>query len=109
MHRLALSDADKEVRDWFVKTTKSLGCDVKIDSMGKQYQYSRVTSSANSCLGNIFAVRPGKKSGTATYAGSHLDTQASLLNCLTQIPIDLLSRRVAGMMGSLGSQREWKP
>jgi hypothetical protein len=35
MHRLALSDADKEVRDWFVETTKSLGCDVKVDSMGE--------------------------------------------------------------------------
>jgi hypothetical protein len=25
--------------------------------------------------GNIFAVRPGKKSGPPTYAGSHMDTQ----------------------------------
>jgi len=28
-------------------------------------------------LGNIFAVRPGKKKGPATFAGSHLDTQVS--------------------------------
>ncbi len=28
--------------------------------------------------GNIFAVRPGKKDGPPTYAGSHLDTQVSL-------------------------------
>jgi len=27
--------------------------------------------------GNIFATRPGKKSGPPTYAGSHLDTQVS--------------------------------
>ncbi|TAQ89124.1 hypothetical protein B7494_g2512 [Chlorociboria aeruginascens] len=58
MSRLTLSDADKQARDWFVKTTKSLGCVVKIDAMG-----------------NIFAVRPGKKEGPATFAGSHLDTQ----------------------------------
>jgi hypothetical protein len=34
MSRLALTDADKQARDWFVETTKSLGCDVKIDTMG---------------------------------------------------------------------------
>lgn len=60
MSRLALSDADKEVRDWFVETTSSLGCDVKVDAMG-----------------NIFAVRPGRRGGLATFAGSHLDTQPS--------------------------------
>jgi len=30
---------------------------------------------ADLVLGNIFAVRPGKNPGPATYAGSHLDTQ----------------------------------
>ena len=35
MSRLTLSDADKQARDWFVETTKSLGCDVKIDAMGE--------------------------------------------------------------------------
>jgi hypothetical protein len=34
MHRLTLTDSDKQVRDWFVKTTKSLGCKVNIDAMG---------------------------------------------------------------------------
>lgn len=58
MSRLALSDADKSARDWFVATTKSLGCKVKIDAMG-----------------NIFAIRPGRKDGPPTYAGSHMDTQ----------------------------------
>ncbi|KAI0107982.1 amidase [Hypoxylon sp. NC0597] len=58
MSRLALSDSDKEVRDWFVATTKSLGCNVTVDAMG-----------------NIFAVRPGKRDGWPTYVGSHLDTQ----------------------------------
>ncbi|RAL64019.1 hypothetical protein DID88_003207 [Monilinia fructigena] len=58
MSRLALSDSDKQARDWFVETTKALGCDVKIDAMG-----------------NIFAVRPGRKNAPPTYAGSHLDTQ----------------------------------
>jgi acetylornithine deacetylase/succinyl-diaminopimelate desuccinylase-like protein len=58
MHRLALSDADKKVRDWFVETTQSLGCKVTIDA-----------------IGNIFAVRPGLQDGPPTFAGSHLDTQ----------------------------------
>ncbi|KAH7136395.1 hypothetical protein EDB81DRAFT_802072 [Dactylonectria macrodidyma] len=59
MSRLALSDDDKKARDWFVETTKSLGCKVTIDAMG-----------------NIFAVRPGRRSdGPPTFVGSHLDTQ----------------------------------
>ncbi|KAI0112568.1 hypothetical protein GGR51DRAFT_46087 [Nemania sp. FL0031] len=60
MSRLSLSDTDKKARDWFVETTSSLGCDVKVDAMG-----------------NIFAVRPGCQEGLATFAGSHLDTQPS--------------------------------
>ncbi|EMD96183.1 hypothetical protein COCC4DRAFT_124537 [Bipolaris maydis ATCC 48331] len=59
MSRLALSDADKAARDWFVRTTKELGCEVTIDNMG-----------------NIFAVRPGlRKDKPPTFVGSHLDTQ----------------------------------
>ena len=59
MSRLALSDTDKEARDWFVETTKALGCEVVVDAMG-----------------NTFAVRPGRRTDVAPiYAGSHLDTQ----------------------------------
>ncbi|KAL5395902.1 hypothetical protein PMIN06_005211 [Paraphaeosphaeria minitans] len=59
MTRLALSDFDKQARDWFVKTTEGLGCKVTIDKMG-----------------SIFAVRPGLKNDRPpTFAGSHLDTQ----------------------------------
>ncbi|KAI6083694.1 amidase [Hypoxylon rubiginosum] len=60
MSRLALSDSDKQARDWFVETTKALGCKVTVDAMG-----------------NTFAVRPGRREGPATFAGSHLDTQPS--------------------------------
>ncbi|OQO08416.1 hypothetical protein B0A48_06286 [Cryoendolithus antarcticus] len=58
MSRLSLSDTDKQARDWFAETTKSLGCKVTTDAMGNQ-----------------FAVRPGLNEGAPTYAGSHLDTQ----------------------------------
>lgn len=58
MCRLSLTDSDKEARDWFVQKTKSLGCQVTIDAMG-----------------NIFAVRPGRREAPPTFAGSHLDTQ----------------------------------
>lgn len=60
MARLALADADKQARDWFVQTTEQLGCRVTVDTMG-----------------NIFAIRPGKNAdrGAPTFAGSHLDTQ----------------------------------
>ncbi|KAG9583757.1 N-carbamoyl-L-amino acid hydrolase, partial [Aureobasidium melanogenum] len=58
MSRLALSDTDKQARDWFAETTKSLGCTVIVDAMGNQ-----------------FAIREGLKEGPPTVAGSHLDTQ----------------------------------
>ncbi|MCJ1244070.1 hypothetical protein MMC30_001267 [Trapelia coarctata] len=58
MSRLTLSDADKQARDWFVDTTRSLGCKISIDAMG-----------------NTFAIRPGRQPGPPTCAGSHLDTQ----------------------------------
>ncbi|KAH8585774.1 hypothetical protein B0O99DRAFT_530042 [Bisporella sp. PMI_857] len=58
MARLSLSSEDKLVRDWFVEVAKSLSCNVHIDAMG-----------------NIFAVRPGRNNGPATFIGSHLDTQ----------------------------------
>lgn len=59
MSRLALSDTDKQARNWFVETTKDLGCKVSVDAMG-----------------NTFAVRPGRRNDVAPiYAGSHLDTQ----------------------------------
>ncbi|KAI3404487.2 hypothetical protein KGF56_002679 [Candida oxycetoniae] len=58
--RLALSDLDKCVRDWFVKETSDLGCTIKIDQVG-----------------NIFAIYPSKNKGLPTGIGSHLDTQPS--------------------------------
>lgn len=58
MSRLTLSDSDREARDWFVGTVEGLGCRVTVDA-----------------IGNVFAVRPGRSEGAATFAGSHLDTQ----------------------------------
>ncbi|KAI5952247.1 hypothetical protein KGF54_003113 [Candida jiufengensis] len=59
--RLALSDLDKLVRDWFVEEMKSLGCTIKIDEVG-----------------NTFAIYPGKNNeAKPTGVGSHLDTQPS--------------------------------
>lgn len=60
MRRLALSQEDKEVRDWLVQECKDLGCEVKVDQMG-----------------NVFATRPGtsNKNNKPIAMGSHLDTQ----------------------------------
>ncbi|EAU36578.1 conserved hypothetical protein [Aspergillus terreus NIH2624] len=59
MQRLALSEEDKKVRDWFIETTKALKCNITVDEMG-----------------NIFAVRPGRRKDVPpTFIGSHLDTQ----------------------------------
>ncbi len=61
LNRLALSDTDREVRDWFVEACRSLGCTVTVDEVG-----------------NIFARRPGSDDSRDPIAiGSHLDTQPS--------------------------------
>jgi acetylornithine deacetylase/succinyl-diaminopimelate desuccinylase-like protein len=59
MQRLALSEEDGKVRDWFVQTMKELKCNITVDEMG-----------------NVFAVRPGRRQDVPpTFIGSHLDTQ----------------------------------
>ncbi|MBW2494988.1 MAG: M20 family metallo-hydrolase [Deltaproteobacteria bacterium] len=57
--RLALSDEDRRVREWFVAACRAEGCEVRIDE-----------------LGNLFARRPGRRSDLHPIAiGSHLDSQ----------------------------------
>ena len=57
--RLTLSAEDREVRWWFAREVKALGCTLSVDEVG-----------------NMFAVRPGKRADLAPIAmGSHLDTQ----------------------------------
>lgn len=57
--RESLTNSDRQVRDWFVQETKSLGCDVKVDEMG-----------------NIFAILPGENNSIQPIGmGSHLDSQ----------------------------------
>ena len=57
--RLALSEEDRQVRDWFVNSTTALGLEVAVDDMG-----------------TIYATRPGRDpSRPAVAFGSHLDTQ----------------------------------
>jgi N-carbamoyl-L-amino-acid hydrolase len=59
VRRLTLTDLDRQVRDWFKVACEGLGCTVTIDEVG-----------------NMFAVRPGKRDDVAPIAmGSHLDTQ----------------------------------
>ena len=59
VRRLALTDLDKSVREWFVSEAKKYGCAVKIDQMG-----------------NIFAIRRGRNDDIPPIGiGSHLDTQ----------------------------------
>lgn len=59
LSRLALSDSDRDVRDWFASECRALGCTVECDS-----------------IGNLFATYPGSDDTCAPIAvGSHLDSQ----------------------------------
>jgi N-carbamoyl-L-amino-acid hydrolase len=59
LHRLALSDADREVRDWFRDQLSALGLDVRVDEFG-----------------NMFGRREGSDPNAApVLVGSHLDSQ----------------------------------
>ena len=61
VHRLALSDEDKEARDLLVRWLNDIELEVTIDEMG-----------------NIFGRRPGKNSDLApVMSGSHMDSQPS--------------------------------
>lgn len=59
VHRLTLTDLDKQARDLFVSLAKKAGCSIKIDAMG-----------------NIFARRPGEDNLLSpVLIGSHIDSQ----------------------------------
>ncbi|MFB6304720.1 MAG: Zn-dependent hydrolase [Haloferacaceae archaeon] len=59
LHRLALSDADREARDWFVDRAEDAGLDVRVDAFG-----------------NTFARRSGADADAEpVLVGSHLDSQ----------------------------------
>ncbi len=58
LHRLALSDEDKRVRDWFYEQLEAAGLSVRVDGFG-----------------NMFGRREGKRSIEPVLVGSHLDSQ----------------------------------
>lgn len=59
VRRLALTEEDKAVREWFVDEAAKCGATVKVDEMGNQ-----------------FAIRPGRNNDLPPIGiGSHLDTQ----------------------------------
>ncbi|MGQ3412493.1 M20 family metallo-hydrolase [Natrinema sp. LN54] len=58
LHRVALSDEDKAVRDWFVTQLEDAGLAVRIDEFG-----------------NIFGRRDGRRNVEPVLVGSHLDSQ----------------------------------
>ncbi len=61
LHRLALGEDDKEMRDLFISWCEQAGCSVAVDGMG-----------------NIFARREGSDPSLApVLIGSHLDTQVT--------------------------------
>jgi len=60
LHRLALSDEDKRVRDWFLEGMEDAGLSVRIDEFG-----------------NMFGRRAGTQNVAPVLVGSHLDSQPS--------------------------------
>ncbi|HEV7259817.1 MAG TPA: M20 family metallo-hydrolase [Bosea sp. (in: a-proteobacteria)] len=55
--RLALSDEDRQGRDWLVGQMKDLGLEVKVDA-----------------IGNVVGILKGREQGAAVIMGSHIDT-----------------------------------
>ena len=55
--RLALSEEDRQVRDYFCECCKELGMEIDVDD-----------------IGNIYATLPGKEEKPPVFMGSHLDS-----------------------------------
>jgi N-carbamoyl-L-amino-acid hydrolase len=55
--RLALTDEDKQGRDWLVRQMQGLGLEVRVDA-----------------IGNIVGILKGQEEGPAVIMGSHIDT-----------------------------------
>jgi len=55
--RLALTDEDRQGRDWLVAQMKALGLDTRVDA-----------------IGNIVGILKGLEDGPAVIMGSHIDT-----------------------------------
>jgi N-carbamoyl-L-amino-acid hydrolase len=58
--RIALTDADRQGRDWLVDAMRSLGLAVRIDR-----------------IGNVFGIRAGRTDAAPVMTGSHIDTVAT--------------------------------
>ena len=58
--RLALSDEDRQGRDWLISRMKATGLDVRVDAVG-----------------NIVGILKGSSDGPAVILGSHIDTVGS--------------------------------
>lgn len=58
--RMALSDEDRQGRDWLVAQMRQIGLEVRIDA-----------------IGNIVGILPGQEGGPAVILGSHIDTVAT--------------------------------
>lgn len=55
--RMALTDEDRQGRDWLVAEMRDAGLDVRVDA-----------------IGNIVGILPGQEDGPAVIMGSHIDT-----------------------------------
>ena len=60
VRRLALTDLDRQGRDLVVGWLREAGCTVTVDA-----------------IGNVFALRPGRRDAPPVAVGSHVDTQPS--------------------------------
>jgi N-carbamoyl-L-amino-acid hydrolase len=58
--RIALTDADRQGRDWLVRRMQALGLAVRIDR-----------------IGNLFGIRAGRTDAAPVMTGSHIDTVAT--------------------------------
>lgn len=90
MNRLALSESDRQIRDWFRKEAEDIGCRMKVDSVG-----------------NMFAILPGINNQVPPIGiGSHLDTQPSgktACHCMYRGADIVPGGRFDGILGVIGA------
>ena len=66
LHRLTLSEADKEIRDWFLEQMEAEGLDITIDEFGNMFGYREERIRTRERSSSVLTSIPSPTEGSTT-------------------------------------------